>query len=336
MNLLILGIESSCDETAAAVVEDGVNIKSNVIASQIERHRIFGGVVPEEASRLHIETISQVCDDAIKQAGVSLDEIGAIAVTYAPGLIGALLAGVSFAKGLSFSSNKPLVPVHHLRGHIASLYLTDSSLKPPFVAMVASGGHSHLILVKGYTEFEILGKAVDDAAGEAFDKVARTLNLPYPGGVEIAKLAKTGDKFKYNLPTPKVQNNPNDISFSGLKTAVLNIVNSAKMKDEPLDVNSLAASFQHRVVTMLSERLVFAAKSKGIPAAICGGVSINDEFQNLAKSMCLSRGIPFYMPKKEFCGDNAAMIASQGYFEYKQGNIAKSNQNAYARRDIDA
>ncbi len=333
--MLVLGIESSCDETAVAVVEDGLKIKSNIIASQIERHRIFGGVVPEVASRLHIESISHVCDEAIKTAGVTLDEIDAIAVTFAPGLIGALLAGVSFAKGLSFATGKPLIPVHHLRGHIASLYLTHGDLTPPFVAMVASGGHSHLIKVNGYTDFEILGKAVDDAAGEAFDKVARTLGLPYPGGVEIARLAKNGDKQKFKLPTPSVEGNANDISFSGLKTAVLNIVNSANMKGETLDIESLSASFQHKVVTMLATRLASAAKAQNVPAAICGGVSVNNEFQTVAQSLCDTEGIKLYIPHKSLCGDNAAMIASQGYFEYLDGNIAKSNQNAFARLDIE-
>ncbi len=331
--MLILGIESSCDETAAAVVRDGREICSSVVATQIAEHRLYGGVVPEIASRRHIENIVEVTRQALAQAGVTLDDIDAVAATYAPGLIGALLAGLSFAKGLSYATGKPLIAVHHLHGHIASLYLTHAALQPPFMALVVSGGHSSLVHVRDYNAFEVVGRAVDDAAGEAFDKVARTLGLPYPGGPEISKLAADGDPKAYTLPVPHTDGQY-DVSFSGLKTAVINLVNTAKMKAEPLDRAGLAASFEHRVVGMLAERLVAAAAERGLPAAICGGVSVNGLLRETAERLCAARGILLYYPEKSLCGDNAAMIAGAGFYTYRPGESAPLCQNAYANREM--
>lgn len=331
--MLILGIETSCDETAAAVVRDGREILSSAVATQIAEHRLYGGVVPEIASRRHIETIAGVTGQALGEAGVALDGIDAIAATYAPGLIGALLVGLNFAKGLSYAAQKPLVPVHHLHGHIASLYLTHKELAPPFVALIVSGGNSQLVEVRGYEEFEVLGRAVDDAAGEAFDKVARTLGLPYPGGPEISRLARTGDPGRYKLPTPHTDGEF-DVSFSGLKTAVINLVNTARMKGEPVHKPDLAAAFEHRVTGMLSERLVRAAAARKLPAAICGGVSVNGLLREKTARLCAEEGIALYYPHAALCGDNAAMIASAGFYEYKPGQSAPLSQNAFAMREI--
>ncbi len=331
--MLILGIESSCDETSVAVVEDGRNVLSNVVATQIAEHRLYGGVVPEIASRRHIENIGTVTQDALDQAEVRIDDLDAVAVTYAPGLIGALLAGVSFAKGFCYTAKKPLVAVHHLRGHIASLYLSNQDLRPPFVSLVVSGGHSHVILVRDYTVFEVLGRAVDDAAGEAFDKVARTLGLPYPGGPEISRLAAMGDPTRYVLPTPHVAGQY-DVSFSGLKTAVLNIVNTASMRGEELQKADLAAAFEQKVTEILARRLVDAAMEFNLPAGICGGVSVNGVLQEKCKTLCIRHGVPLYLPQKSLCGDNGAMIAAAGYYEFLSGNRAPINLNAYATMDI--
>lgn len=331
--MLILGIESSCDETSVAVVEDGRKVLSNVVATQIAEHRLYGGVVPEIASRRHIENIGTVTQNALEQAEVHIDDLDAVAVTYAPGLIGALLAGVSFAKGFCYTAKKPLVAVHHLRGHIASLYLSNQDLRPPFVSLVVSGGHSHVILVKDYTEFEVLGRAVDDAAGEAFDKVARTLGLPYPGGPEISRLAATGDPTRYVLPTPHVSGQY-DVSFSGLKTAVLNIVNTASMRGEELHKEDLAAAFEQKVTEILARRLADAAMEFNLPAGICGGVSVNGVLQEKCKALCVRHGVPLYLPQKSLCGDNGAMIAAAGYYEFLAGNRAPINLNAYATMDI--
>ena len=328
--MLVLGIESSCDETAAAVVRDGREMLSNAVASQIAEHRKYGGVVPEIASRRHIENIWGVTDAALSDAGVTLDDVDAIAVTSAPGLIGALLAGVSFAKGLSYAKGLPLVPVNHLRGHIAALYIAHHELKPPFTAMVASGGHSNLINVNGYTDFEVLGRAVDDAAGEAFDKVARVLGLNYPGGPEISRLAKDGDPNAYKLPEPHTDS-PLDVSFSGLKTAVINIVYTAGMKGRPLDRAGLAASFQARAVQMLSDRLASAAKNT---AALCGGVAQNPMLREVTREKCRQKGVELLLPPAELCGDNGAMIAAQGYYEYMSGNVAPLDLNAFAGAEI--
>ncbi|MBP5161843.1 MAG: tRNA (adenosine(37)-N6)-threonylcarbamoyltransferase complex transferase subunit TsaD [Spirochaetales bacterium] len=331
--MLILGIESSCDETSAAVVRDGREILSNVVATQIDEHRLYGGVVPEIASRRHIENIVPVTEQALAEAGVTMDDIGAVAVTYTPGLIGALLAGVSFAKGLCYASVKELVPVHHLRGHVASLYLTHPDLEPPFIALAVSGGHTHMIRVNGYTSFEVLGRAVDDAAGEAFDKVARTLGLPYPGGPEISKLARDGDPSVYMLPDPHTSGEF-DVSFSGLKTACLNIVNTAAMKGEQINRADLAAAFEQKVTDILSRRLIGAAEEYGLPACVCGGVSVNGELQRKCRKTAENKGIPFYAPDRKLCGDNGAMIAAAGYYEYLSGARAGLDLNAYATSEI--
>ncbi|MEA5050384.1 MAG: tRNA (adenosine(37)-N6)-threonylcarbamoyltransferase complex transferase subunit TsaD [Oscillospiraceae bacterium] len=332
--MLMLGIESSCDETSAAVVRDGRTALSCATATQIAEHRLYGGVVPEIASRRHLENVCAVTEKALADAGVALGDIDAVAATYAPGLIGALLAGLSFAKGLCYAAGKPLVPTHHLRGHIAALYLTHPALEPPFVAYVVSGGNSQLVRVDGYTKFTLLGSAVDDAAGEAFDKVARTLSLPYPGGPEISRLAKQGDPKKYKLPTPHTDA-PFDVSFSGLKTAVINLVHTASMKGERLDEASLAAAFEEKVVAMLSQRLVEAAKREKLPCALCGGVAVNGALQARCTALCARAGIPLYLPAARYCGDNAAMIAAAGYYEYLDGVRAPLGQNAYAVRPIE-
>ena len=296
-------------------------------------HRLYGGVVPEIASRRHTENICGVTREALSVAGIALDELEAVAVTYAPGLIGALLVGLNFAKGLCYSTGKPLVPVHHLRGHIASLYLSNKELEPPFVALVVSGGHTHMVLVEDYTNFKVLGRAVDDAAGEAFDKVARTLGLPYPGGPEISKLAKGGDPSEYQLPKPHTSGEY-DVSFSGLKTAVLNIVNNAQMKGLIINRENLAAAFEQTATDILATRLISAAKECGLPAALCGGVSINDELQRKSYNLAKREGITLYVPDKSLCGDNGAMIASAGYYEYLAGIRGNITQNAYATMDI--
>lgn len=328
--MLILGIESSCDETAAAVVEDGRKVLSNAVSSQIPIHRLYGGVVPEIASRCHTEAVVQVCREALEGAGVELQKIDAIAVTASPGLIGALLVGVNFAKGLAYASGKPLVPVNHIKGHIAALYLQYPDLEPPFTALVASGGHSSLIEVESYTDCRVLGHAVDDAAGEAFDKVARVLGLPYPGGPQIAKLAEQGNPFGYKLPEPHTAN-PLDVSFSGLKTAVINIVHTAQMKGEEINRADLAASFQQRVDEILSDRLTASAKNK---AALCGGVAQNRLLRELCRQKCEAKGIELYFPDAVYCGDNAAMIAAAGYFEYQKGVRGGLDLNASAVSEL--
>lgn len=326
----ILAIESSCDETAAAVVEDGRKILSNVIATQIEEHRLYGGVVPEIASRRHCESITAVVDEALAKAGLTLAETDAVAVTFAPGLIGALLVGVNFAKGLSLAAEKPLIPVHHIKGHIAANYLAHPELKPPYLCLVASGGHSHIIRVHDYTRFETIGRTLDDAAGEAFDKAARAMEFPYPGGVEIDRAAKGGDPKKYRLPRPKTQN-PYDFSFSGLKTNVINLVHNAGQRGEPLDIPSLAASFQDTVADILSSRFVQAARDGGEKTAVlAGGVAANSALREMLGERCEKAGIRLYVPPIALCGDNAAMIGSQAYYEYLAGNVADGGLNAQA------
>ncbi len=326
----ILGIETSCDETAAAVVEDGRRILSNVIASSVQEQALYGGVVPEIASRRHIEGISQVAAKALADAGCTTTDIDAIAPTYAPGLIGALLVGVNFAKGLAFAAEKPLVPVHHLRAHIASLYLTYPDLAPPFLCLVASGGHCHFVQVDGYTTFTVLGRTVDDAAGEAFDKVARTLGLGYPGGPAISTAAKTGNPAAYPLPTPKTPGRY-DVSFSGLKTAVLNVANNAKMKGEGIHIPDLAASFQEKVADILCERLALAAQDTGARVlCLAGGVAANDLLRHKMADTAKNLGATLYLPVPALCGDNAAMVAAQGYYEYTAGHTAGWNLNATA------
>ncbi len=321
--MILLGIESSCDETAAALVEDGRSILSSVIASQVEEHKIYGGVVPEIASRRHSEAIVGVVQEALSQAGKSLADLDGIAVTYAPGLIGALLVGVNFAKGLALSTGLPLIPVHHLRGHIASNYLSSPGLEPPFLCLVVSGGHSHIVQVEDYTKLKILGRTRDDAAGEAFDKAARAMGIPYPGGVEMDRIAEEGDPNAYKLPHPHVEGAPLDFSFSGLKTAVLNLLNNARQKGEEISVPDLCASYRRAVVSCLTENFFQAAEMTGAKTlAAAGGVSANRLLRRELERLAL-------------CGDNAAMIASQGYYEFLAGNTAGMDLNACAQRSIE-
>lgn len=331
--MLVLGIESSCDETAASIVKDGREILSNIVYSQAEEHGLYGGVVPEIASRRHIDAVSEVVQKCFDDAKLTVNDIDAIACTFAPGLIGALLVGVNFAKGLSFASGKPLVPTHHIRGHIAALYLTHKDLKPPFICLVASGGHSHIVAVEDYTKFRVIGRTIDDAAGEAFDKVSRTLGLGYPGGPAVSKAALSGDKTKYKLPTPHTENKY-DVSFSGLKTAVINIFNTNNMKGEETDINSLAASFEEKISQILSDNLVNAAEEFGFDTlAIAGGVAANRRLRELIAEK--AKGKRFVSPEMALCGDNGAMIAAQGYYEYLSGNIGDTSLNGMANLDID-
>ncbi|MBR2503212.1 MAG: tRNA (adenosine(37)-N6)-threonylcarbamoyltransferase complex transferase subunit TsaD [Oscillospiraceae bacterium] len=331
--MLVLGIESSCDETAASIVKDGREIISNIVYSQAEEHGLYGGVVPEIASRRHIDAVSEVVQKCFDEAGCTVEDIDAIACTFAPGLIGALLVGVNFAKGLSFASGKPIVPTHHIRGHIAALYLTHKDLKPPFICLVASGGHSHIVAVEDYTKFRVIGRTIDDAAGEAFDKVSRTLGLGYPGGPAVSKAALSGDKTKYKLPTPHTENRY-DVSFSGLKTAVINIFNINNMKGEETDINSLAASFEEKISQILSDNLVNAAEEFGFDTlAIAGGVAANRRLRELIEEK--AKGKRFVCPDISLCGDNGAMIAAQGYYEYLDGNIGDVNLNGMANLNID-
>ncbi|MBQ7202666.1 MAG: tRNA (adenosine(37)-N6)-threonylcarbamoyltransferase complex transferase subunit TsaD [Eubacterium sp.] len=332
----ILGIESSCDETAAAVVEDGRKVLSNVIATSLEEHKLYGGVVPEIASRRHAESISAVVSEALENAACTMDDIDAVAVTYAPGLIGSLLVGVNFAKGLSLATDTPLVPVHHLRGHIASNYLT-SDIEPPFLCLVVSGGHSHIVAVKSYTEFEVVGRTRDDAAGEALDKAGRTMGLAYPGGVSIDKISADGNADAFKFPVPKVSTSPYDYSFSGLKTVVINLVHNAEQKGETINTADLAASFQKAVVGCLLTNLEKAAKDFGYTEiVIAGGVSANSLLRSEAQKMCKNNGWTLNIPELKYCGDNAAMIASQGYFEYLDGTVADESLNAYATMPIES
>ena len=332
----ILGLESSCDETAAAVVENGRKVLSNVVASQVEEHKLYGGVVPEIASRRHSEAISGVVRQALEDAGCTLEEIDAIAVTYAPGLIGALLVGVNFAKGLALAADKPLVPVHHLRSHIAANYLTNPELKPPFLCLVVSGGHTHIIQVEDYTRLRILGRTRDDAAGEAFDKAARAMGMPYPGGIHLDKLAETGNPEAYTFPRPSVTGAPLDFSFSGLKTAVINQLHNAQQKGQTLCIPDLAASFRKAVVECLVHNTVEAAKQTGAEKlVIAGGVSANRLLRARLQEECGKRGWKFYRPELCYCGDNAAMVASQGYCEFLQGNLAGMELNACANMAVD-
>ena len=334
--MILLGIESSCDETAAALVEDGRTILSSVIASQVEEHRIYGGVVPEIASRRHSEAIVGVVKEALAQGGKDLSEIGGIAVTYAPGLIGALLVGVNFAKGLSLSTGLPLIPVHHLRGHIASNYLSNPELKPPFLCLVVSGGHSHIVWVEDYTKLKILGRTRDDAAGEAFDKAARAMGIPYAGGAGMDRVAETGDAQAYQLPRPRVEGAPLDFSFSGLKTAVLNLLNNARQKGEEISVPDLCASYRRAVVSCLTENFFKAVEMTGATAlAAAGGVSANRLLRRELERLAAERGLKLYLPDRSLCGDNAAMIASQGYYELLAGNTAGMDLNACAQRSIE-
>lgn len=336
IKMKILAIESSCDETAAAVVEDGRIVLSNVIASQVDEHKIYGGVVPEIASRRHTENISWVVEQALKDAGCDYDSIDAIGVTYAPGLIGALLVGVNFAKGLAFSTNKPLVPIHHLRSHIAANYISHPELEPPFLALVVSGGHSHIINVKSYTDFEIIGRTRDDAAGECLDKAARAMGIPYPGGKNLDEIAKNGDKNAYKFPHPRVSGSPLDFSFSGLKTSVINIIHNASQKNQEINIADLGASYMSAVVKCLTDNVVKAAEMLGTDKiVIAGGVSANSVLRAELSSICRKHHYSLFMPALSLCGDNAVMVGSQGYYEFLSGNVARENLNAIASLGID-
>ena len=332
----ILALESSCDETAAAVVEDGRAVLSSVIASQVEEHKLYGGVVPEIASRRHTEAVSAVTREALEQAGLTLSGIDAVAVTYAPGLIGALLVGVNFAKGLAMAAGKPLVPVHHLRSHIAANYLAHPELAPPFLCLVVSGGHSHIVEVAGYTDFRVWGRTRDDAAGECFDKSARAMGLPYPGGVHLDRLAKEGNPLAIPLPRPRVEGSPYDFSFSGLKTAVLNLLHNAAQKGETVSTADLAASFQHTIVEILCDHTLRAAEAaKASALVLAGGVSANSGLRARMKELCAARNLPLYAPPLSLCGDNAAMVGAQAFYEYQAGHLAGMDLNACATLPIE-
>ena len=329
----ILAVESSCDETA--VVRDGRQILCDCIASQVDLHRIYGGVVPEIASRKHIEAIYGLADQALECTGLSRSDIDAVAVTYAPGLIGAVLVGVNFAKASALAMDKPLIPVHHIRGHIAANYLAYPELEPPFLCLVVSGGHTMIVEVKDYTDMNILGTTLDDAAGESFDKVARVLGMPYPGGAALDKAAKAGDETKYVLPRSKPGENPYNMSFSGLKTAALNLIHHAQQVGEDLDIPSLCAAFSAAVSDTLVPRVVMAMEQTGYrKVAVAGGVAANSRIRADILAAAEKLGAQVYMPPLSLCGDNGAMIGAQAYYEYKAGNVADMSLNAYATKSI--
>ncbi|MBQ0001847.1 MAG: tRNA (adenosine(37)-N6)-threonylcarbamoyltransferase complex transferase subunit TsaD [Clostridiales bacterium] len=326
---LILAIESSCDETAAAVVKNGRTILSNIISSQIDLHTLYGGVVPEIASRKHIEKCNQVIEEALKEAGVTLDDLDAIGVTYGPGLVGALLVGVAEAKAIAYAKKLPLVGVHHIEGHVSANYIEHPDLEPPFLCLIVSGGHSHLVIVKDYGEFEILGQTRDDAPGECFDKVAREIGLGYPGGPKIDKVSKEGNANAITFPKGKVGDNPYDFSFSGVKSAVLNHLNQARMKGEEINRPDLAASFQKAVVDVLVEHTMLAAEDYKInKVAIAGGVASNSALRAAMEKACAERGYSFFRPSPIFCTDNAAMIGVAAYYEYMKGTRHGLDLNA--------
>lgn len=332
----ILALESSCDETAAAVVRDGRVLLSSCVASQVEEHRLYGGVVPEIASRRHAEAITGITREALTQAGLTLADINAVAVTYAPGLIGALLVGVNFAKGLAQSAGLPLIPVHHLRSHIAANYLAHPALKPPFLCLVASGGHSHIVWVEDYTRFTVLGRTRDDAAGECFDKAARAMGMPYPGGVHLDKVAQNGDPHAFVLPRPHVEGAPFDFSFSGLKTAVINLLHKAEQRGETVNIADLAASFRHTVCELLCTNVMKAAEQTGdTTLVLAGGVSANSELRRRMEQLCRDSGRILYLPPLSLCGDNAAMVGAQGYYEWLAGHVAGPDLNAVATLPIE-
>ncbi|MDO4329411.1 MAG: tRNA (adenosine(37)-N6)-threonylcarbamoyltransferase complex transferase subunit TsaD [Lachnospiraceae bacterium] len=328
-DVYILAIESSCDETAASVVKNGRTVLSNVISSQIALHTLYGGVVPEIASRKHIEKINQVIESALEEAHMELEQMTAIAVTYGPGLVGALLVGVAEAKAIAYAAKKPLVGVHHIEGHVSANFIEHPDLEPPFVCLIVSGGHTHLVIVKDYGEFEIIGRTRDDAAGEAFDKVARAVGLGYPGGPKVDKTAKEGNPHAIEFPRGKVEGSPYDFSFSGLKSCVLNYINHAKMMGEEIYVPDLVASFQNSVVDSLVSRAVMAAKEYGYDKlAIAGGVASNSALRAGMKAACKKAGLSFYYPSPIFCTDNAAMIGVAGYYEYMKGTRSGWDLNA--------
>lgn len=326
----ILAIESSCDETAAAVVVNGREVLSNVISTQIALHTEFGGVVPEIASRKHIEKITPVVSEALKKSGMGISNLDAIAVTYGPGLVGSLLVGVAFAKSMAYAAGKPLIGVHHIEGHIAANFIAHPELEPPFCCLVVSGGHTHLVIVKDYGEFEILGRTRDDAAGEAFDKVARAIGLGYPGGPKIDRLTKTaGDPFAINFPQAKMEDAPYDFSFSGIKSAVLNYLNHAQMMGEEVNTADVAASFQHAVVSSLVSKSIAATKEYGFTRlAMAGGVASNSYLRKQMSQACVQEGIELFYPEPILCTDNAAMIGSAAYYEYRKGVRSGLDLNA--------
>ncbi len=328
-DVVILAIESSCDETAAAVVRNGREVLSNVISSQIALHTIYGGVVPEIASRKHIEKINQVTEEALRGAGMSLSDMDAIAVTYGPGLVGALLVGVAEAKAIAYAAGKPLIGVHHIEGHISANYIENKELEPPFLCLVVSGGHTHLVNVADYGKYEILGRTRDDAAGEAFDKVARAIGLGYPGGPKIEKVSREGNPDAIAFPRAKVAENPYDFSFSGVKSAVLNYINGCKMKHIPVVQADIAASFQKAVTDVLVEHAMMAVEEFQVHKfAIAGGVASNNTLRNGMKAACEKRNVEFYHPSPIFCTDNAAMIGTAAYYEYLAGKFDGWDLNA--------
>lgn len=331
----ILAIESSCDETAAAVVKDGREVLSNVVFSQIDTHKIYGGVVPEIASRCHIEKITPVVNEAIEKSGVGINGIDAVAVTSAPGLIGALLVGVNFAKSFAYANKKPLVPVHHIRSHIAANYIAHKDLKPPFIAMVVSGGHSHIVLVNDYTDYKIIGYTRDDAAGEAFDKGARILGLGYPGGVYMDKEAQKGDVNAIKFPKVNFADSPYDFSFSGVKTSIVNLVHNKQQKGEEINIPDICASYSNAITDVLCEKLFLAAKAHNMQKiVIAGGVSANSMLREKLVKMAGNK-YQIYMPPLELCGDNAAMVGAQGYYEFMQNHLGDNALNAKATASIE-
>ena len=333
--MIILAVESSCDETAVALVRDGREVLADCIASQVALHREYGGVVPEIASRKHIEAIYALADEALERAGLTRGDIDAVAVTYAPGLIGAVLVGVNFAKAAAYALDVPIIPVHHLKGHIAANYLAYPELEPPFLCLVVSGGHTMIVDVKGYTDLEILGSTRDDAAGECFDKVARVLGMPYPGGAALDKAARFGDDTRYPMPMAKLSGNPLDMSFSGLKTAALNLIHNCQQREEEIDIPSLCASFSRAVSETLVPRTMSALRERGYKKlAIAGGVAANSRIRADFERETKKLGVTLYAPPLSLCGDNGAMIGSQGYYEYLAGNTAGQDLNAYATKSI--
>ena len=331
----ILAVESSCDETAVAIVRDGRQVLTDCIASQVPLHRIYGGVVPEIASRKHIEAIYGLADQALKEAGLSRKDLDAIAVTYAPGLIGAVLVGVNFAKGVALSTGLPLIPVHHIRGHIAANYIACPELEPPFLCLVVSGGHTMIVYVKDYTQMEILGTTLDDAAGECFYKVARVLDMPYPGGAALDKMAQAGDDTKYTLPRSRPGDNPYNMSFSGLKTAALNLIHHAEQVGEEVDVPGLCASFSAAVSDTLVPRVEMAMRQTGLrKIAVAGGVAANSRIRRDMTQAVQKLGGTLFLPPLSLCGDNAAMIGAQAYYEFLAGHRADMTLNAYATKSI--
>ena len=331
----ILAVESSCDETAVAIVRDGRTVLTDCIASQVDLHRIYGGVVPEIASRMHIEAIYSLADQALEKAGMTRADIDAVAVTYAPGLIGAVLVGVNFAKAVALALNKPLIPVHHIRGHIAANYIAYPELKPPFLCLMVSGGHTMIVDVQDYTKMEILGTTLDDAAGECFDKVARVLGMPYPGGAALDKAASEGNDSAYKLPYAKMGDNPYDMSFSGLKTAAINLIHHGQQVGEQIDVNGLCASFCRTVSDTLVDRVVMAVNKTGRKQlAVAGGVAANSRIRKDILAAAEKLDAQVYLPPLNLCGDNAAMIGAQAYYEYLAGTVADMSLNAYATKSI--